>query len=318
LPSAPTKKVLLHHPGAEAICEAVLSRYPELQLEIATDDTDFARKLVDTAIIIGQRFDPSPLRNARALEWLHVTLAGVDFLAPVKHYLGDAVVTNARGIIADHIANYVIGAIVHLRWDFPAIIHNQDAKVWRRWATEPLSGQVACIVGVGAIGQEIANRVTAMGMTAVGVRESGLPAPGLSRVFGPHELEDALSIADFVVLALPSTPRTARLIGSGAFKAMKRSAFLINIARGAVVDETALVAALEHKLIAGACLDVFVEEPLPDSSLLWRFPNVTISPHSSGLTTDYDQRNAALIVDNLERYRSNQPLRNVVDLSQAL
>jgi len=318
VPSALTKKILLFHPGAETICKALLTRYPELRIDIAADDTDFARKLADAVIVIGQRFDPSPLRDASALEWLHITLAGVDFLAPVKSSLSRVFLTNARGIIADHIANYVVGAIVHLRWGFAALTRNQANRIWKRWPTEPLAGNVACIVGVGAIGQEIAKRVAAMGMTVVGVRESGRPAPSMSKVFRPHELQVALGLADFVILALPSTPSTAGLIGEPEFKAMKSSAFLINIARGAVIDETALVAALEQKTIAGACLDVFLEEPLPDHSPLWRFANVTITPHSSGVTTDYDERNAALIVDNLERYHSGQPLRNVIDLSNIL
>ena len=309
------KKILIYHPGAEAIRTALLSKIPELRIVTAADDTDFRLKLADAAVVIGQRFDPAPLRDANALEWLHITLAGVDFLAPVKEHLSGVILTNARGIIADHIANYVVGAIVLMQWNFPTLMRNQSNKVWQRWATKPLAGQVAGIIGLGAIGQEIAKRVVSMGLTAVGVRASGNPIPGVSKVFLPEQIHECLRIADFVILALPSTASTAKLMGEKEFRTMKRGAFLINIARGAVVDENAFISALNQKLIGGACLDVFVEEPLPESSPLWDFANVIITPHSSGVTTDYDERNAALITNNLERYCAGMPLHNVVNLS---
>jgi len=314
----PAKKILIYLPGAEIVRGILLAKDPTLEVDVVADDGEFAAKLATAAIVVAQRFDPAPLRKAPLLEWLHITLAGVDFLAPVKPALLRVVVTNARGVIADHIANYVAGAIVHLRWNFPAMMRNQRDKIWKRWATEPLAGQVACIVGLGAIGQEIAKRVAAMGMTAIGVRASGEAVPGVARVFRPGDLLEGLRLADFVILSLPSTAQTAGLIGAQAFGAMKPEAFLINIARGAVVDEAALVAALAEKRIAGACLDVFAEEPLPVSSPLWSFPNVTITPHSSGVTTDYAERSGAFVAMNLERFRSGQPLVNVVDVATAL
>jgi phosphoglycerate dehydrogenase-like enzyme len=310
-----TKKILIYHPGADIIRTALSSKFPELRIETAADDTEFRLKIRDAAVVIGQRFDPTPLRDANALEWLHITLAGVDFLAPVKEHLSGAILTNARGIIADHIANYVVGAIILMQWNFAALIHNQSNKIWHRWPTKPLAGQVAAIIGLGAIGQEIAKRVVSLGLTAVGVRTNGNPIPGVSKVFTPEQLEECLQVADFVILSVPSTAGTTKLIGEKAFRAMKRSAFLINIARGAVVDENALISALNQKLIAGACLDVFVEEPLPKTSPLWDFANVIITPHSSGVTTDYHERNAALILNNYERYRAGKPLLNVINFS---
>jgi phosphoglycerate dehydrogenase-like enzyme len=312
------KKILIYHPGAETIRAALLSNIPNLSIVIASDDADFRLKLPDAAVVIGQRFDPAPLRNASALEWLHITLAGVDFLAPVKEHLSGVTLTNARGIIADHIANYVIGVMVLMQWNFPELIRNQSNKIWKRWPTKPLAGQVAGIIGLGAIGQEIAKRAVALGLTTIGVRASGNPVPGVTKVFRPEQIEECLRVADFVVLALPSTADTAKLMGEREFNAMKRGAYLINIARGAVVDEIALISALARKLIGGACLDVFAEEPLPRSSPLWTLPNVIITPHSSGLTTDYDERNAALIVGNLRRYHDGEPLLNTVDLGSAL
>ena len=312
------KKILIYHPGADTIRAALLSSFPNLKIVIAIDDAEFGREVPDAAVVIGQRFNPTPLRNAHALEWLHITLAGVDFLAPVKAHLSGVTLTNARGIIADHIANYVIGAVVMMQWNFPELLRNQSNKIWRRWATKPLAGQVVGIIGLGAIGQEIAKRAVALGLTAIGVRASGNPIPGVAKVFRPEQIEECLRAADFVILALPSTASTAKLMGDREFKAMKRGAHFINIARGAVVDESALISALQHKLIGGACLDVFAEEPLPDSSPLWAFPNVIITPHSSGVTTDFDERNAVLIADNLRRYLHGQSLTNIVDLETDL
>lgn len=313
-----SKKVLIYHAGAGIIRNALLSDIPDLNITTASDDADFKLKLPDAAVVVAQRFDPAALLDARALEWLHITLAGVDFLAPVKDHLSAVTVTNARGMIADHIANYVVGVVVMMQWRFPELFRNQSSKIWKRWPTKPLAGQVMAIIGLGAIGQEVAKHAVALGLTATGVRASGKPVPGVSKVFRPGQIRECLQAADFVVIAVPSTARTAKMIGEQEFKAMKRSAYLINIARGAVVDEDALVSALEDKSIAGACLDVFEQEPLPERSPLWSFPNVIITPHSSGVTTDYDERNAALISENFHRYLAGGPLRNVIDKAKEL
>jgi phosphoglycerate dehydrogenase-like enzyme len=312
------KKILIYHPGAETIRTALLSSIPNLRIATATDDADFRLKLPDAAIVIGQRFDPTPLRNASALEWLHITLAGIDFLAPMKEHLSGVTLTNARGIIADHIANYVIGVMVLMQWNFPALMRNQSDKIWKRWATKPLAEQVTGIIGLGAIGQEIAKRVVALGLTAIGVRASGNPVPGVTKVFRPEQIEECLRVVDFVVLALFSTKNTAKLMREREFSAIRGALTSSKSREAPLSTKSHSFSALERKLIGGVCLDVFAEEPLPRSSPLWTLPNTIITPHPSGLTTDYDERNAALIVDNIRRYHDGEPLLNIVDLGPAL
>jgi phosphoglycerate dehydrogenase-like enzyme len=317
-PNKPITNVLIYHGGADTIRNALLSNVPGLSIAIAADDADFKVKLANATVVIGQRFDPALLRHAEALDWLHITLAGVDFLAPAKQYLRAVTVTNARGLIAGHLANYVIGVVVMMQWKFPELLRNQTGRLWKRWPTKPLAGQVIAIVGLGAIGQEVAKRAVSLGLTAIGVRASGVPVPGVTKIFRPAQILECLQEADFIVMAVPSTIVTAKLIGEREFAVMKSSAYFINIARGAVVDEDALVSALENKKIAGACLDVFEQEPLPEQSPLWSFPNVIITPHSSGVTTDYDERNAALIADNFRRYNSGHKLTNIVNVETDL
>jgi phosphoglycerate dehydrogenase-like enzyme len=317
-PNKPITKVLIYHNGADTIRSALLSNVPELSIATATDDADFKVKLADATVVIGQRFDPALLRHAKALEWLHITLAGVDFLAPAKQHLRAVTVTNARGLVAGHLANYVIGVVVMMQWRFPELLRNQADRIWKRWPTKPLAGQVIAIIGLGAIGQEVAKRAGSLGFAVIGVRASGNPVPGVTRVFRPGQILECLQQADFVVVAVPSTATTAKLIGEREFGVMKPSAYFINIARGAVVDEAALVSAIENRNIAGACLDVFEQEPLPEQSPLWSFPNVIITPHSSGVTTDYDERNAALIADNFRRYNGGNKLTNIVDVETDL
>jgi phosphoglycerate dehydrogenase-like enzyme len=180
-----------------------------------------------------------------------------------------------------------------------------------------LSGGVALVVGFGAVGQAVAERLRAFGMRIWGVTRSGKGSPSLAeRVFPAAKLNEALPAADYVILAAPETPETQHLIGAEQLAAMKRSAILVNVARGSLVDQAALVAALEKRAIAGAALDVTSPEPLPPENPLWSLENVFITPHTSGISERIWQREAELLVDNLERWFKGQPLRNRVDVER--
>ena len=200
--------------------------------------------------------------------------------------------------------------------DAPACLRMKQAREWRRYRPKLLRGQTVGILGLGVVGREIARLCKAFGMKVIGVRRSGgpeSPFPDVDRVYPRERLPELLAESDFVVLALPLTKETKGMIGEKELRGMKPSAYLINVARGAIVDEGALIRALEEKWIAGAGLDVFIQEPLPPESKFYELPNVIFSPHISGDMPDYESRATEVFCENLRRYLAGEPFLHEVD-----
>jgi phosphoglycerate dehydrogenase-like enzyme len=221
-------------------------------------------------------------------------------------------VTRAPGVFGPWMAEYVIG---WCSWVTQKMKVYRDAQRQRRWLDhvlpDRLAGKTMVIVGLGDIGRDIARAARGLGMRVLGVTRRGRPIREATRVYPATAMTRALAGADFVVVLLPLTDETRGIIGSEALAAMKPTAWLINIARGAVVDEAALLAALEQRRIAGAVLDVFDREPLPPGDPLWKLDNVVVTPHISGPSTPDEI--APVFNDNLTRYLARRPLRHVVD-----
>jgi phosphoglycerate dehydrogenase-like enzyme len=221
-------------------------------------------------------------------------------------------------------AEHTLGMLIALARYFPDAVRYQQEHRWAQqeiWdkplRPRELAGQVLLIVGFGAVGRELARRVKPLGMKIWAVTRSGKGDRELAeRVFAVAQLEAALSEADFVVLAAPETPETRHLIGARQLDVMKPTAYLLNVARGSLVDEPALVAALERRAIAGAALDVAAQEPLPPESPLWALENVFITPHVSAASESLWGRQTALLLENLERWFSGRELLNRVDLKR--
>lgn len=254
------------------------------------------------------------LDAATNLKWYQVINAGVDRLAKDGYLSRGFTVTNVSGMTAPAIAEYVIGSIVMLA---KGIHHSMRAQAEHRWDfrfTPELTGRTIAIAGMGAIGRETARRARAFGMRIIASRRtvsSGDTDPDCDQLFAYSDLPALLAEADFLVLCVPLTPETHHMIGAAELQQMKPSAFLVNIARGQVIDQEALVEALGAETIAGAALDVFDPEPLPPDHPLWDLPNVIITPHISGAIEGYGHRAAEMFLENLARYTSGQPLRNV-------
>src|SRR5262249_35136190 len=229
--------------------------------------------------------------------------------------------TSARGIRARAIAEHVLGVTIALARKLPAAIR---AQAQRRWAQEELEGpsidvrtlqgSAMGIVGLGAIGMEVAKIAAPFGFRITAIRRrASEPPPGVEAVWPPDRLADLVAQSDVVVLAAPHTPATKRMIGPGELERIKRGALLINVARGKLIDDDAVVGALRDGRLGGAALDVFTEEPLPASSPYWDLPNVIVTPHTSGALRDYWTPLVALFADNLRRFDRGEPLLNVVD-----
>ena len=246
------------------------------------------------------------------LRWFHSFSAGVD--SPVFKALLDRgmVLTNSSGASAPSIAQYVLAMMLYRSKPIEAWRESQRRREWTPLPGSDLTGKTAGIIGTGAIGGEVARLAKVFGMRTIGVRRSGKPARHIDEMATLRRLRYLLRESDFVVLACPLTKETEGLIGERELRAMKPSATLINVARGRIVDESQLLRALEAGWIAGACLDVFTWEPLPETSPLWTMPNVIVTPHNSGVSPLNMERAMAIFVDNLARFVAGKPLRNRV------
>ncbi|MGO4908737.1 D-2-hydroxyacid dehydrogenase [Pseudorhodobacter sp. W20_MBD10_FR17] len=253
------------------------------------------------------------------LRWVHVTHAGVDRIARPEILKRGIRVSGSAGYSVEALAEHALFFMLSLAYKSAELWDSQRRSAWEKEGREhlrSLCGHTVGIVGLGHIGQALATRCAAMGMRVVGYRRSVGPAPaGVDHMYTADDengLEKLLGESDYVVLALPLTNASRGLMNARTLAMMKRSAKLINIARGEVVDETALINALKKDEIAGAGLDVFCQEPLPSDSPLWTLPNVLITPHTSAREPDRDERAVALICDNIGRYRAGLVLHNEV------
>ncbi len=258
--------------------------------------------------------------NARTpkLKWLHLGTAGFDYLFGSGFLERGISITNSSGVAAIPVSERALEMIMSLAKERRALVKQQEEKAWKRMNPAELYGATVGIISLGRIGSEIAKRAKAFGMRVIGTRRTaaGEKAENVEQVYPISRLNDLLAESDYVVLTLPSTAETKKLIGEAQLKAMKKSAFLINVARGDVVDEQALIAALRDGTIAGAALDVFDKEPLPADSAFWELPNVLISPHVAGYAEKGDDRMTDLFCDNLRLFLDGKPLVNIVDATK--
>ena len=275
----------------------------------------------DEAHGIDARFaSPKFLEKASNLRWVQVQSAGVDRYLSIDPLIKneDLVLTNFRGIHGPAIADHAMAMLLSLTRNLGFHATNQEQSQWRKGRAPSnaiaLQGKTMLVVGLGGIGSEIAQRANGFGMRVIGTRRSDSPSPEyIERVGKPQDLLTMLPEADVVALAVPLTPETKDLLNAEAFAAMKKGSYLINIARGKVVNTEAMLAALQSKHLAGACLDVTDPEPLPANHPLWKELNVIITPHVAGKSEVTNQRRSALTIENLRRFGAGEPLLNVVD-----
>jgi phosphoglycerate dehydrogenase-like enzyme len=255
-------------------------------------------------------------RSADRLRWVHTASAGVDNVLTPQVAASDVTVTNSRGVFDGAIAEYVLGVVLAFAKDLPGTWDRQRRREWEHRDTERVADTTALVVGVGPIGRAVARLLRAAGMRVRGVGRTGRTGdPDFGEVTASAELVALLPEADYLVLVAPLTAQTRGLIGAAELAALRPTARLVNVGRGELVDEAALIEALRRGALAGAALDVFEREPLPPSSPLWDLPGVVVSPHMSADVIGWRESLADLFLDNLRRWCAGQPLRNVVDKS---
>jgi D-2-hydroxyacid dehydrogenase (NADP+) len=321
--------ICVWHPFTEwrpkpVMAEAIRKRWPQMRVVHLPDYQRLPEELPDTNIFVGYSLRAEQLKGAKQLLWIHSTAAGVAQLTYPELRDSGILVTNPSGIFSVPMAEHTLGLILALARNFPDSVRHQDRCHWGQqeiWdlpqhITE-VNGKLLLIVGFGSIGRELAKRAKACDMRVWGVTRSGEGDTSLAQKIVPVEkLQEVLPLADYVVIAAPETPETKHMIGSAEIARMKTGACLINVARGSLLDESALIHALETGKLAGASLDVTVTEPLPADSPIWKAPNLMITPHTSAISDRLWERETALLLDLLERWFDGRELFNRVDLSR--
>jgi glyoxylate/hydroxypyruvate reductase len=306
--------VLVYHPDdAETYARSInVPRGREVDIHVASTEADAALHITQVEAIYAWKLPPALFGKAKRLRWLQVMGAGVDWALEVPDLRRRVIVTRAPGVFGTWMSEYVLGWCTWVTQKTETYRAMQRERRWDdRVLPERLRGRTLTLIGIGDIGGEIARVARAVGMHVVGVSRTGRRVPHVDRVHRPNNLRRALSAGDFVVLVLPLTRVTRGLIDTAALAAMRPGAWLINIGRGPLVDEAALLEALRSRRIAGAILDVFATEPLPADHPLWGMDNAVITPHIAGPTTPEEL--APVFNDNLARYLAGHPLHHVVD-----
>ena len=272
--------------------------------------------LAEAEIIYGFRLPENSLTRAPKLKWVQVMSAGVDRFLDSEFRRSPVILTSVSGIHATPIGEFVLEMMLMFVKQAPFCFELKQKKQWQRFTPSVLRGKTVGILGLGSIGREVARLSKAFGMRVIATRRSAKRtgrARNVDLLLPPEQIRQLLSDSDFVAITLPFTAETDKLIGEAELRAMKSTAYLINIGRGGIIDEEALVRALSENWIAGAGLDVFATEPLPVDNKLWELPNVIFSPHVSGGMEDYNIQATELFCKNLRRYLEGKKLFNVVN-----
>jgi phosphoglycerate dehydrogenase-like enzyme len=301
---------------------AMLEKLPAATgLAVGDNVEAFERAARDATVILTWSVAGDVLRQvwrmSPSVRWVHSRSAGLDGILFPELAASPVPLTNGSGVFSQPLAEFFIAAVLYFAKDLRRMVRSQEAGVWDPFDIVEVSGQTVGIVGYGDIGRACAVRARALGMRVLAVKRHGPMLynmdPLVARTYGPDGLNEVLGQSDYVVLAAPLTPETRGMIGDAQFAAMKPDGVIVNLGRGPLIDEAALVRALSARRIKGAALDVFDREPLPAGHALYKLDNVLLSPHCADHTPDWLERAMQLFLDQFERFRTGEPLLNVVN-----
>lgn len=294
--------------------------HPDLAFRFAPDPAAFVANAADAEVIFSKQFPREVLTVAKQLRWVQAGTAGVNHLLAAGIGAHEILLTNARGAHGIPMSEQILAMMFAFAIRLPTLWQAQGTRqqVAAQVIREKfeLEGQTLCVIGLGDIGGTLAHKAKRLGMRVLGVRRTVAPFKALDAQYTPEQLYKALPQADHVALCLPLTTATTAIIGETELRAMKTSAYIYNVGRGASIEPTALIRALQAGWIAGAGLDVTDPEPLPAASPLWAMPNVILAQHTSGSSPYNADRITQIFLDNLGRYRRGEALHNQIDKSQ--
>jgi D-2-hydroxyacid dehydrogenase (NADP+) len=280
------------------------SNFPDVTFWAAREEHEIDDCVEKAHVLVAHRISDAMLSRAKDLRWIHCTITGTDYIEGLSSFQSrkDILLTSSRGIHGPQMSEFAIMLMIAMNRQFPRLVRNQENRVWERWPTPVLYGKTVGILGVGAIGQSIAEKCKAFQMTVLGIDPYPRETDAVDEFYGPDKLHFVLSKVDYLISILPSTPRTRNMLDREAFSKMKKTAFFINLGRGDVVDEDALIQILRERKIAGAALDTFRREPLPREHPLWSMDNVILTPHVGGKSDIYVRQAVGIFQENLKRF----------------
>lgn len=287
--------------------------FPDMAVEVLTTEDDFKRALGEIEVLFAMHPPRGLWAGASRLRLIQTIGAGVDSVLPAPDLSEDVKITNARGIHRVQMGEFTLAMMLSFAKDMPRMAAQQKAREWTMFMAESLSGKTCGILGLGTIGEAIAQRASAMGMTVIGTQRTPKPSEVARQVFAPGETAEVVAQADYVVAVLPLTPETRGLLDKDMLARMKPDGVLINLSRGGVMDEDALAAQLRAGKLKGAAVDVFAEEPLPKDSPLWDTPRLLITPHMAAVSADYFDNVTEILCKNIRRLDTGETLVNQID-----
>lgn len=299
--------------NAETYKKELQLKFPDVAIHAAPTEEKLGAFVEEMDVLLAFRISDKMLQRASKLQWIQSLATGVDYITNNPSLPKGVLLTSTRGIHGPQMSEMAFLLMLSLSRNFPQMVRNQSVGNWERWPGKLLYQKKVGILGLGVIGEEIARKCKAFGMTVYGIDIDVKKRDAVDHFFAPGELLKAVREIDYFVVVAPNTPQTYRIINKEVLSAMKSSAFFINIGRGELVDEDALIEALNSKKIAGAALDAFIQEPLPPEHPFWKMNNLIITPHVGGMSDTYADQALPIFEENLHRFLRGE-IKDLINL----
>jgi phosphoglycerate dehydrogenase-like enzyme len=305
--------LLILDPFADEYKKALQPKFSEVSIHGAKKEDEIGVFIEKADILLLIRISDALIKKASNLKWIQALTTGVDYIISLPSLKKDVIITSTRGIHGPQVSEMAFLLMLALNRNFSQVVRNQDRGVWERWPGKLLWKKKVGILGVGVIGEEVARKCKAFGMEVFGIDIIRRELDCIDAFYGPEEIGKVAGDLDYFVIVAPRTPQTEKMIGAKVLSSMKPTSFLINLGRGEIVDEDALIQALDSQKIAGAALDTFCTEPLPKDHPFWRMKNVIVSPHVGGMSDIYVTQALSVFEENLRRFLKGER-RNLINL----
>jgi len=288
-------------------------KFPEVVIHAAAKEEEVGKFIEQTDVLLTIRISDGLIKKASELKWIHALTTGVDYIVNLPSLRKEVIITSTRGIHGPQVSEMAFLLMLALNRNFSQVVRNQDKGIWERWPGKLLWKKKVGILGIGVIGEEIARKCKAFGMEVFGIDIVKKEVESIDFFYGPEDIIKVAKEVDYFIIMVPFTPQTEKMVGPEVLSAMKPTAFLINVGRGEIVDEEALISVLKSGKIAGAGLDTYWQEPLPKDHPFWGMKNVVVSPHVAGMSDVYVEQAVTVFEENLRRFLKGEK-RDLINL----
>ena len=288
-------------------------KFPEVVIHAAAKEEEVGKFIEQTDVLLTIRISDGLIKKASELKWIHALTTGVDYIVNLPSLRKEVIITSTRGIHGPQVSEMAFLLMLALNRNFSQVVRNQDKGIWERWPGKLLWKKKVGILGIGVIGEEIARKCKAFGMEVFGIDIVKKEVESIDFFYGPEDIIKVAKEVDYFIIMVPFTPQTEKMVGPEVLSAMKPTAFLINVGRGEIVDEEALISVLKSGKIAGAGLDTYWQEPLPKDHPFWGMENVIVSPHVAGMSDVYVEQAVTVFEENLRRFLKGEK-RDLINL----